>query len=127
MRHSLEARAPFLDHELVELAFSLPGEIKIPGRRLKGLLKDMARARLGPEIVDRPKMGFSFPFKEWLRGPLAGAVGEVFASGRIFADGWLDRGFCRALLREHRAGLADHAPRLWTLYSLARWYDRWLA
>ncbi len=126
MRHSLEARAPFLDHELVELAFSLPGAMKIPERRLKGLLKDVARRRLPAEVIDRPKMGFSFPFKEWLRGPLGPVVESAFDEGRIFKDHWLNRTFCRELLNEHRAGLADHAPRLWMLYSLSRWYDRWI-
>ncbi|HAM36940.1 MAG TPA: asparagine synthase (glutamine-hydrolyzing) [Elusimicrobia bacterium] len=126
MRHSLEARAPFLDHELCELAFSLPGNVKCPGRRLKGLLKEIALKRLPSEVVTRPKMGFSFPFKEWLRGPLAPAVQSVFADSGLFRDGWLDGAFCRALLREHQQGRADHASRLWMIYSLARWYDRWL-
>lgn len=126
MRHSLEARAPFLDHQLVELAFSLPEAVKIPGRRLKGLLKEAARRRLPAEVVDRPKMGFSFPFKEWLRGPLSAPVGECFARTRLFSDGWVDGRFARRLLAEHRAGV-DHAPRVWALYSLARWYDRWVA
>jgi asparagine synthase (glutamine-hydrolysing) len=126
MRHSLEARSPFLDQDLCDLAFSLPGTLKIPQRRLKGLLKDLALRHIPPEIVHRPKMGFSFPFKEWLRGPLAGAVGATFESSRLFKDGWVDGGFCRTLLREHAAGSVDHAPRLWMLYSLARWYDRWM-
>ncbi|MBI2363010.1 MAG: asparagine synthase C-terminal domain-containing protein [Elusimicrobia bacterium] len=121
MRHSLEARAPFLDHELVELAFSIPEAEKIPGRRLKGLLKELGRRRLPAEVVDRPKMGFSFPFKEWLRGPLAPAVTECFAGSRLFSDGWVDGAFARRLLAQHRRGLADHPPRV------ARWYDRWIA
>lgn len=127
MLHSLEARAPFLDHELCELAFSIPGEKKIPERRLKGLLKDVARKLIPPEIVDRPKMGFSFPFKEWLRGPLGPAVESAFESSKLFAHGWLDAKLPKAMLAEHRRGRADHAPRLWQLYSLARWYDRWVA
>ncbi len=127
MLHSLEARAPFLDHQLVELAFSLPEGVKIPGRRLKGLLKELARRRLPAEVVDRPKMGFSFPFKEWLRGPLAPAVEERFEGSKLFSDGWVQGGFARRLLREHRRGTIDHAPRIWALYSLARWYDRWIA
>ncbi|MEK7858718.1 MAG: asparagine synthase (glutamine-hydrolyzing) [Elusimicrobiota bacterium] len=127
MLHSLEARAPFLDHELVELAFSLPGRLKIPERRLKGLLKDVALRRLPPGVVQRRKMGFSFPFKEWLRGPLGPAVEHAFETSRLFQDHWVSRAFCRTLLREHRSGLVDHAPRLWTLYSLCRWYDRWAA
>ncbi len=126
MRHSLEARAPFLDHELCELAFSIPGAIKFKGGRLKALLKDVARRHIPAEIVDRPKMGFSFPFKQWLRGPLGPAVEEAFEKSRVFRDHWLNRTFCRQMLREHRAGWADHAPRLWALYSLCRWYDRWI-
>lgn len=126
MLHSLEARAPFLDHQLVELAFSLPEAERIPGRRLKALLKEAARRRLPAEVVDRPKQGFSFPFKEWLRGPLSAPVGECFAGTRLFSDGWVDARFARRLLAEHRAGV-DHAPRVWALYSLARWYDRWIA
>ncbi|MBI3297531.1 MAG: asparagine synthase (glutamine-hydrolyzing) [Elusimicrobia bacterium] len=127
MRHSLEARAPFLDHELVELAFSIPEAQKIPGRRLKSLLKEVARRRLPAEVVDRPKMGFSFPFKEWLRGPLAPAVADSFTGSRLFSDGWVEGSVARRLLAQHRRGLVDHAPRVWALYSLARWYDRWIA
>lgn len=126
MRHSLEARAPFLDHELCELAFSIPGSVKFKNGRLKALLKDVARRHLPEAIVDRRKMGFSFPFKEWLRGPLGPVVDDVFEHSKVFRDHWISRQFCRQLLREHRAGWADHAPRLWALYSLCRWYDRWI-
>lgn len=127
MLHSLEARSPFLDHDLVELAFSLPGDWKAPQGRLKGLLKEFARARLPEGIVDRKKMGFSFPFKEWLRAELGETVERSFRETRLFKDGWVDGEFCRDLLREHRSGWFDHAPRLWMLFDLCRWYDRWLA
>ncbi len=127
MHNSLESRAPFLDRDLVELAFSIPGPSKLPQGRLKGLLKDVAARHLPAEVVNRKKMGFSFPFKEWLRGPLGPAIESVFAGSRLFKDGWVDPKFCSTLLRQHRAGYVDHAPRLWMLYSLARWYDRWMA
>ncbi|MFA5139457.1 MAG: asparagine synthase (glutamine-hydrolyzing) [Elusimicrobiota bacterium] len=127
MLHSLEARSPFLDHELVELAFAIPGGLKIPDGRLKGLLKDFARSRLPPDVVDRKKMGFSFPFKEWLRGPLAPLVERTFRDSALFSDRWVDGDLARRLLREHRLGFADHAPRIWMLFSLCRWYDRWIA
>ncbi|MFA6028956.1 MAG: asparagine synthase (glutamine-hydrolyzing) [Elusimicrobiota bacterium] len=126
MLHALEARAPFLDHELVEFAFSLGPGTRLPGGRLKGLLRDFARTRLPSEICGRRKMGFSFPFKEWLRGELGSEVGRVFSSSRLFRDGWVRADFAARLLAEHRRGLADHAPRVWMLYSLARWYDRWV-
>lgn len=127
MRHSLEARCPFLDHELAELAFAMPEEVKIPQRRLKGLLKELARRHLPAEVVDRPKTGFSFPFKEWLRGSLGGLVEDRFRDSRLFRDGWLNPRFALSLVREHRRGHFDHAPRVWALFALCRWYDRWIA
>lgn len=126
MLHSLEARCPFLDHELAELAFSLPGEWKRAGG-LKSLLKDLGRRKLPQAVVDRPKMGFSFPFKEWLRGELGGFAAGRFEKTRLFKDGWINGDFCRDLLAEHRMGWGDHAPRLWLMLDLARWYDRWVA
>jgi asparagine synthase (glutamine-hydrolysing) len=125
MLHSLEARSPFIDHDLVELAFSAPGSMKYQPGHLKALLKDVARPYLPAPIIDRKKMGFSFPFKQWLRGSLGAVVGDALDRGRIFADGWLSAPFAQRLLAEHRAGFADHAPRLWALYSLSLWYDRW--
>lgn len=127
MLHSLEARSPFLDHELVELAFSIAGERKIAGGRLKSLLKEVARPRLPAAVVDRKKMGFSFPFKEWLRGPLGAEVDGVFKKTKLFSDGWVSGDFARRLLEEHRGGWQDHAPRVWMLFDLCRWYDRWMA
>jgi asparagine synthase (glutamine-hydrolysing) len=127
MLHSLEARCPFLDHELIELAFSLPGDWKVQGGRLKSLLKDLAARSLPPELITRPKMGFSFPFKEWLRGGLGAEVEGAFKSSRLIKDGWVNGKFALKLLAEHRSGFQDHAPRLWALYDLCRWYDRWIA
>jgi asparagine synthase (glutamine-hydrolysing) len=122
MIHSLEARAPFLDHELAELAFSLPEAWKLKGGVSKGLLKELARRRLPPGVVDAPKRGFSFPFKEWLGGPLGPAVRRTFETSRLFSDGWVSGAFALELLAERR-----DAARIWSLYSLARWYDKWLA
>jgi len=127
MLQSLEARCPFLDHELVELAFNIPGPLKIKGNRLKGLLKELAARQLPPEILQRRKMGFSFPFKEWLRGELGPVVEKTFSGSRLIQDGWIRGGFCQALLRQHRSGWIDHAPRIWMLFDLCRWYDRWVA
>ncbi|MCB4757333.1 MAG: asparagine synthase (glutamine-hydrolyzing) [Elusimicrobia bacterium] len=126
MLHSLEARAPFLDHELVEFAFSIPGDIKIKNHRLKGFLKEFASATLPPEIIQRKKMGFSFPFKEWLRGSLGRHVQDTFQQSHLFRDGWVDKTFCLNLLKNHRAGGRDHAAILWMLFDLCRWYDRWI-
>jgi asparagine synthase (glutamine-hydrolysing) len=127
MLHSLEARAPFLDHDLIELAFSIPGEIKIKGNRLKGILKEFAARSLPPDIIDREKTGFSFPFNEWLRGELGTHVENAFKRSRLFEGGWANRDFCLTLLKDHRAGGRDNSVRLWMMFDLCRWYDRWMA
>lgn len=126
MLNSLEARAPFLDHELVEKAFSIPGSDKIEGQRLKSALKELAAQYLPPEIINRKKMGFSFPFQEWLKGELGSYVESKFESTRLFKDGWVNGEFARTLLKEHRAGKRDNAPKIWMLFDLARWYDQWI-
>ncbi|MBI5882924.1 MAG: asparagine synthase (glutamine-hydrolyzing) [Elusimicrobia bacterium] len=126
MLSCLEARSPFLDHELAELAFAIPGAWKIRGGALKSLLKDHGRKVLPASVVNRKKMGFSFPFKEWLRKDLGSVVEGVFKRSRLFSEGWLNREFCMSLLAEHRRGRVDHAPRLWTLYDLCRWHEHWM-
>ncbi len=126
MLHSVEARSPFLDHDLVELAFSIPGDWKIRGGSLKRLLRDMARRHLPKRVVDHRKRGFSFPFKEWLRGDLGAIVERDLRASRLVRDGWLNGDFAWGLLRQHRRGRVDHAPRLWALWDLARWHARWI-
>lgn len=126
MLHGVEARCPFLDHDLVELAFSLPGEVKAPRGDLKQLLKKVAEPFLSPGLIHRKKMGFSFPFKDWLRGPLSRPVEDVFLKSRLFKDGWVRREFALSLWKEHVHRRVDHAPRIWALHTLARWYDRWV-
>lgn len=80
MAHNLEVRVPFLDHKLVELALALPGSMKVGHKWNKGLFVESLGDLLPPEIVDRPKMGFTFPWKDWLRNDL-----REFASERLDA------------------------------------------
>ena len=127
MHNSLEARAPFLDHELVEKVFCIPSPDRIQPLGKKSLLKRFAPKYIPESLIHRPKMGFSFPFSQWLRGDLGDAVRDVFESGRIFHDGWLNKDYPLAILKGHRKGGRSEASRIWMLYSLARWYERWVA
>ncbi len=87
MAHALEVREPLLDHVLVETVAAMPGALKLSGR-LKALLLDALPAPLPQEMLDRPKMGFVFPWEEWLRGPLKAYVGDIFAdAGAVRAAG----------------------------------------
>lgn len=126
MLSSIEARAPFLDQRVAELAFKTMGEGRTDGGKKKALLKKIARKYVPAECIDRKKMGFSFPFEQWLYGDMGSVVHERFQESRIFKDGWLDQEYSLKILGDHRNRKRDYAPRIWSLYTLATWYDRWM-
>lgn len=125
MACSLECRAPFLDHELVEFAASLPLRWRIGPRGGKHILKDWAADLLPPELLLRRKQGFGVPVGEWFRRELRGALeAALFApdalSGRLFRGPWL-----RELFESHVNRRANHEHRLWALLMLESWRRRW--
>lgn len=80
MAVSLESRAPFLDHRIIEFAASLPSEFKSNGRNGKRVLKELLYRYVPHELVDRPKMGFGIPIDQWLQGPLKGWINDLLTS-----------------------------------------------
>ena len=126
MASALETRAPFLDPELMALAFRLPSELKYHRLETKRVLKALARDLVPPEVVDRKKQGFSVPLARWLRGPLLSLLEETLAPDRVKAGALFNPAAVSALLVANRAGRAD--PRqLWTLLVLETWRSRWVA
>jgi asparagine synthase (glutamine-hydrolysing) len=122
MAHALEARAPFLDPALMELAFTLKDELKYERFETKRVLKALARELVPRAVVDRPKQGFGVPLARWLRGPLLGRVEETLAPERVRAGGLLREEAVSALLRKNREGRAD--PRqVWSLLVLETWRE----
>jgi asparagine synthase (glutamine-hydrolysing) len=120
---SLEARAPFLDHRLVEFAFSLPAAWKVSPSRSKIILREALKAMLPAPILDRGKWGFSVPVREWLAGPLYEFCRARIMGGsmdQFFAMGVVDR-----MLQEHRTRKRDHSSRLWLLLCFALWASRY--
>jgi asparagine synthase (glutamine-hydrolysing) len=125
MACSLECRSPFLDHEVVEFAQSLPIEWKLDGRGGKKILKDWARELLPPDILDRPKMGFGVPVGEWFRGETREDLRATLTAGDSLAEQVFEPAFISKLIDEHQSSRANHEHRLWTLYMLEHWYRRW--
>jgi asparagine synthase (glutamine-hydrolysing) len=117
MAHSLEARSPLLDHELMELAASLPTGLK----RDKAILRSALRGTLPDEVLDRPKMGFAVPLERWFREDLAGSAAELLLDRDARSLEFLNRGAVETLIREHEAGAADHSMRIWVLMMLETW------
>ena len=127
MQHSLEARAPFLDHELARYALALPAALKIDGTRTKAVLKDAAHAWLPHEVVERTKQGFRVPLPAWLRGELAPWAEDLLRRSKLRELGIFDFDHILDLWRRHRDGLADHSFDLWCLINLSGWYEHWFA
>ena len=122
MAASLEARSPFLDHEVMELAASLPSDLKIRGSRTKHLLREIARPLLPDELIDRPKMGFGVPLDRWFRTELRDLTRDLLLNGRFAA-----RGICRPeqvsrLVEQHETGQAEWHDQLWNLCMLEMWF-----
>jgi asparagine synthase (glutamine-hydrolysing) len=122
MAASLELRPPFLDHRLVELAFSLPSDVKVRGRTTKWVVKEVARKYLPAEIVDRPKVGFKVPLDDWFRGSLREMAFDLLTGPSSFVGATFDPTLVAALLARHAAGERDEQSRIWTLLSLEVWH-----
>jgi asparagine synthase (glutamine-hydrolysing) len=118
MAVSLEARVPFLDHEVVEYAMGIPAEWKLRGAATKWILKRAFRDLLPPAILRRGKEGFSMPMKNWLRGPLRPLLHALLGTGRVRDRGWFQPPEVARLVDEHLRGRENHAHRLWCLMAL---------
>ncbi len=115
MAHSLEVREPLMDHELIEWLATLPSHLKIDGSEGKALLKRAMEPKLPHDVLYRPKMGFSVPLADWLRGPLAGRVKEAVLGDRLRDSGYFQERQLQRLVDEHQRGTSDHATPLWML------------
>ena len=124
MMHSLEVRAPLLDHRVIEFGARLPVHLKQRGFQKRVLYKRAVAAQLPPEILTRPKRGLGIPLGAWLRGPLASMVDDLLADGRLAARGFLRKDAIERLVDEHRQQRADHGIRLWNLAVLEQWFRR---
>jgi asparagine synthase (glutamine-hydrolysing) len=127
MASAVEARVPFLDHQLVELAMDMPASEKIRNGEGKHVLKRAVSDLLPNDLVWRPKQGFSTPVADWLRADAGEAFRRRVANSRIHELGYLDRGAIDRLFALHRSGRSDRSLQLWSLVNLAVWFDEWIA
>ncbi|MFP4145134.1 MAG: asparagine synthase (glutamine-hydrolyzing) [Phycisphaeraceae bacterium] len=125
MANSLEARVPLLDRELVELAFRLPGHLKVTRHETKPLLKRVAARHVPRECVYRPKEGFSIPIKHWLGTDFKPLMDELLAPDRLASEGIVQPHAVERLKTEHLAGRANHSHVLWSLMVFQDWRKRW--
>jgi asparagine synthase (glutamine-hydrolysing) len=124
MAASLEVRAPFLHHPLVEYVMTLPAQYKIRGTVTKRLLKRAMGDRLTTEITGRRKRGFNIPLARLLVGPLDPLLHRAFEPGRLERGGLLRPETVVGLWREHAARRRDNGRLLWNLLMLQLWHSR---
>ena len=126
MAHSLEARAPFLDADLVAYAWSLPMRLKVRGGTTKYVLRQAVRSLLPDSVLARPKQGFRVPLPAWLRGDLASWAQHQLQHASIHRRELFARAAIDRMWNRHRSGRQDHSFDLWCLIQLASWYEHWI-
>jgi asparagine synthase (glutamine-hydrolysing) len=122
MAHSLEVRVPFVDAEVVRFVLSLPGAWKLNGGKQKPLLQDALGDLLPADVMNRPKMGFTLPFENWMQLRLRDGIETTFADEKHFESIGLRPSAVRQVWRQflatpQRVGWS----RPWALYVLGQW------
>ena len=130
MSASLEARSPFLDHELADWATSLPQASRVITRNgfpeLKGLLKLAMEPQLSADLLYREKQGFRVPVRHWLRNEVRELTMDILDSKTFHDRGLFRPEFIRWMLKAHHEGIEDHGTRIWNLLCLELWYQTFI-
>jgi asparagine synthase (glutamine-hydrolysing) len=123
MAYSVEARVPFLDHELVEYCARIPPRVKMKWLREKHVLRQAMESVLPPDIVARKKRGLQVPMDTWLRAPLPEFAAERISPSALRQGGYFDADKVAALLRRHRAGGENLGQILSVVLCVQIWHD----
>jgi asparagine synthase (glutamine-hydrolysing) len=121
MAVSLETRAPFLDHRVAELAWTLPIGMKIRNGHGKHVLRQVLYRYVPQALIDRPKMGFAVPLDQWLRNELRDWAEALLSAERLARDGFFDVAVIRAAWQAHLSGARNYSARLWSVLMFQAW------
>ncbi len=123
MLASLEARAPFLDHDLTQFAAGLPSSLKLRGMTTKDILRRAVKHRLPADVLKRRKRGFNIPFSKWLLHGLGDEFKRRFSAEKVEARGLFNPEGVTHLIEDHLSGQTDHRKPLFTLLAFDMWCD----
>lgn len=126
MSESLEARVPFLDHDLIEFTMNIPEKWKIYNGIPKYLLKKAVEDLLPHEIIYRKKMGFGAPMADWLRGKFGYQCRRLILNSSLLKLGFFNVDYIHKLFDFHISKKMDNSVYIWTIYNLTAWYDYWI-
>ena len=126
--NSIEARVPYLDHRLVELAFSIPQELKLKNNTTKYILKKAVEGIIPEEIIYRKKKGFGAPVSQWLRENegVRNKIIDIIKNSKIQKLNLFDYEYIDRLLKDHLLKKRDNSFKIWNLTTLSLWADHWL-
>ena len=125
MAVSLEGRVPILDHRVVEYAWRIPRDLLMRNGEGKWLLRQILYRYVPQELVQQPKMGFSIPLGDWLRGPLRDWAEDLLSEASLNDAGFIDAKAVRSVWSEHLAGRINRPHHLWVVLMLQAWWRRW--
>lgn len=121
MSVSLETRAPFLDHRLVEFSHRLPPGQKVRDGKGKRILREILARHVPPALFERPKMGFSVPIDTWLRGPLRDWAESLLSNETLAETGYLRAPATRTMWDEHLSGRRNWSTQIWSVLMFQAW------
>ena len=124
MAVSLETRAPYLDRDVMEFAWSLPMSMKLREGKGKWILRQVLDRHVPRHLIERPKMGFAIPLDAWLRGPLREWAETLLGEARLRQEGYFDPVPIRAAWERHVRGDASFGSRLWSVLMFQSWLEQ---